>query len=139
VKKIIAITLFTFLSLSVSAQIEFNICIPTSWVGGGSAELTIENNSGNIIPAGSVLELNWPGILTINPWGGFTVSGSNPFLLTITNALQPGPNGPLNFGFTSSGGYFAHQQVFSTGLLFKLFHLLVSYHHPIVILIVKYH
>jgi len=107
VKKIIAITLFTFLSLSVSAQIEFNICIPTSWVGGGSAELTIENNSGNIIPAGSVLELNWPGILTINPWGGFTVSGSNPFLLTITNALQPGPNGPLNFGFTSSGGYFA--------------------------------
>lgn len=91
-----------------SAQVSFDICIPSSWVGGGSGEITLFNNSGNALPAGSTLEINWPGIISISPWSGFTVSGSNPFILTFTNPVPAGSSiGPLGFSFTSNGSYFA--------------------------------
>lgn len=91
---------------SIQAQIEFDVCIPGSWVGGGTGEITLMN-TGSTLPAGSTLELNWPGITSIAPWSGFTVSGSNPYLLTFTNPVPAGGSlGPLGFSFTSTGSYF---------------------------------
>lgn len=90
------------------AQVSFDICIPNSWVGGGSGEITLMNNSSAAIPAGSTLEINWPGITSISPWSGFTVSGSNPFILTLTDPIPAGGLiGPLGFSFNSNGSYFA--------------------------------
>ncbi|MCH2224435.1 MAG: T9SS type A sorting domain-containing protein [Crocinitomicaceae bacterium] len=90
------------------SQVTYDVCIPTSWVGGGSGEFTLTNTTGSIISAGSSLEIDWPGIVSISPWSGFTVSGSNPFILTFTNAIpQGGTTGPLGFGFTNSGPYFS--------------------------------
>ena len=98
---------YTFLFTgTINAQISYDICIPTAWIGGGSAELTIFNNTGSALPPGTTFEFNWPGITSISPWGGFTVTGTNPFILTTTSPVAAGSITNFNFGFSSSGSYF---------------------------------
>jgi hypothetical protein len=94
-------------STELNAQVSFDVCIPISWFGGGTGEISFTNSGITDIPAGSTLELNWPGIVTISPWAGFSASGNNPFTLTITDAIPAGGSiGPLGFGFSSTGSYF---------------------------------
>ncbi|MCJ8288438.1 MAG: T9SS type A sorting domain-containing protein [Crocinitomicaceae bacterium] len=106
--KNILIFLCISFQIATNAQIEFDVCIPISWVGGGSGEITFSNGSGTTIPAGSTFEINWPGITSISPWSGFTVTGSNPYFFTINSPILAGGSlGPLGFGFTNGGSYFA--------------------------------
>ncbi len=96
-----------FFCASILGQVEFQICIPNSWAGGGSGEITITNVSGSPIGGGSTLELNWTGITSVSPFWGMSVSGNGPYTFTFTDPIPAGGSiGPIGFNFTNSGAYF---------------------------------
>ena len=90
------------------SQIEYEICVPASWAGGGTGEISLNNLEATEIAPGGELIIDWPGITSIAPWAGFTVAGTGPFTLTFTSAIPAsGSIGPFSFSFTNSGSYFA--------------------------------
>lgn len=105
--KILILTFLLVHTLYGSTQVEFDICIPTAWTGGGSGELTLTNTGTTGLAPGSTFEIDWPGVTSISPWTGFTVTGTSPFTLTITSGIPAGGSlGPLGFSLTNSGPYF---------------------------------